>query len=117
MKNFIQEGDILDIVAPYDTTSGQGVKKGVLFGVAVADADSGDGVRIKCTGVFELTKVGSQAWTVGTLIYWDDGNRRCTTVDTDVPIGAAVAAVGSGAGETTGIVRLTGQIVGNLVTS
>ena len=55
----------------------------------------------------DITKVGSQAWTVGAKIYWDDTNKRCTTVATDnTLIGVAVEAVASGAGDTIGRVRL-----------
>ena len=58
-------------------------------------------------GVFDITKVGSQAWTVGAKVYWDDTNKRCTTVATDnTLIGVAVEAVASGAGDTIGRVRL-----------
>jgi predicted RecA/RadA family phage recombinase len=57
--------------------------------------------------VFDITKVGSQAWTVGAKVYWDDTNKRCTTVATDnTLIGVAVEAVASGAGDTIGRVRL-----------
>jgi predicted RecA/RadA family phage recombinase len=56
-----------------------------------------------------LTKAGSQAWTVGALVYWDDTNKRCTTVATgNLLIGAAIAAVDNAAGSTTGRVRLNG---------
>ena len=50
---------------------------------------------------------GSQAWTVGAKVYWDDTNKRCTTVATDnTLIGVAVEAVASGASDTIGRVRL-----------
>ena len=49
----------------------------------------------------------TQAWTVGARVYWDDTNKRCTTVATDnTPVGVAVEAVASGAGDTIGRVRL-----------
>ena len=78
-----------------------------LFGVATNDAALSADVALDLTGVFELTKIGSQAWTVGALVYWDDTNKRCTTVATDnTLIGVAVEAVASGAGDTIGRVRL-----------
>jgi hypothetical protein len=40
-------------------------------------------VEAALVGVFDITKVGSQAWTVGAKVYWDDTNKRCTTVATD----------------------------------
>lgn len=108
MKNFIQDGDTLTVTAPYALSSGQGALVGSIFGVACSDALISTEVEIKTEGVFDLTKVGSQAWTVGARIYWDDTARACTTTaSTNKLIGVAVAAVGSGAGETVGRVRLT----------
>lgn len=109
MKNFVQAGDILTIAAPYDRTAGQGAQVGQVFGVCNADALSGANVALKTTGVFDLAKIGSQAWTVGQLIYWDNTNKRCTSVATgNLLIGAATIAVDNAAGSTTGRVRLNG---------
>lgn len=109
MKNFIQPGDVISVTAPYDVDSGNGCLVGSLFGVAQTDAVTGAAVEIATTGVYDLLKVGSQAWTVGVRVYWDDTNKHCTsTASTHKLIGVAVAAVGSGAGETTGRVLLSG---------
>lgn len=109
MKNFVQPGNTLTVAAPYDVEAGDGVKVGQIFGVASGTAAETEKVEIATVGVFTLDKAGSQAWTVGALVYWDDGNRRCTTTATsNLLIGVAVAAVGSGAGETLGRVRLNG---------
>jgi predicted RecA/RadA family phage recombinase len=114
MKNFIQDGDILVVPAPYDRSAGQGAQVGQLFGVCVGNASSGAEVALKTAGVFDLTKIGSQAWTVGQLIYWDNTNKRCTNVATgNLLIGAAVAAVDNAAGSTTGRVRLNGAARAN----
>jgi len=112
MKNFIQKGDSLNVTAPAAVSSGDGVKLGQIFGVAVTDAANGADLVIKTEGVFELDKVGSQAWTIGALVYWDDSNKYCTTTASgNVLIGVATAAVGSGAGETLGNVRLNGSFL------
>lgn len=109
MKNFIQDGDTLTVTAPYALLSGAGCLVGSLFGVAVSDALISTEVEIKTTGVFDLAKAASQAWTVGARIYWDDTAKNCTTTaSTNKLIGVAMAAVGSGAGETIGRVRLSG---------
>ncbi|HVZ21416.1 MAG TPA: capsid cement protein, partial [Vicinamibacterales bacterium] len=63
MKNYVQPGDTVVVAAPYDRIAGQGAKVGQLFGVCTADAVSGADVALKLTGVFDLNKVGSQAWT------------------------------------------------------
>jgi predicted RecA/RadA family phage recombinase len=118
MKNYVQAGDTIVVAAPYDRTSGQGAQVGQIFGVCTADAVSGADVALKLTGVFDLNKVGSQAWTVGALVYWDNSNKRCTTVATgNLLIGAAVQAVDSGAGSTTGRVRLNGVARANEASS
>lgn len=111
MKNFLGKGDNVTLAAPYDRTAGQGAQIGQLFGVASSDVLSGaDGV-FDTRGIYELTKVGSQAWTVGAAIYWDDTNKYCTTTATsNLLIGCAMVAVGSGAGETLGVVRLNGTV-------
>ncbi len=110
MKNYVQPGNTLTLTAPYAVTSGDGLLVGSIFGVAAGDAASGATVEAALTGVFDLTKIGSQAWTVGAKIYWDDTNKRCTTVATDnTLIGVAVTAVAGGAGDTIGRVRLNGS--------
>lgn len=68
MKNFVQGGDTITVSAPYDRSSGQGAKVGQIFGVCTGDALSGADVALKTTGIFDLTKAGSQAWTVGALV-------------------------------------------------
>lgn len=109
MKNFVQPGNTITLTAPYAVASGEGLLVGSIFGVAAGTAASGDPVEAALTGVFDITKVGSQAWTVGAKVYWDDTNKRCTTVSTDnTLVGVAIAAVASGAGDTIGRVRLNG---------
>lgn len=109
MKNFVQHGDTLTVVAPTAVGSGEGVLVGSIFGVAVTAAASGVDVPIKTTGVFDLAKTGSQEWSAGDLVYWDNANKRCTTVATgNALIGVAVAPVPDGAGDTIGRVRLNG---------
>lgn len=109
MKTYVSSGEVITVAAPYAVASGAGALVGTLFGVAQNAAANAAPVALVTTGVFDLVKVGSQAWTVGAAIYWDDTNKRCTTVTTsNTLIGKAVLAVGSGAGETTGRVRLNG---------
>lgn len=109
MQNYVQNGDTLDLAAPYAVVSGAGAQVGQLFGVAVADYANGEDGEFKTRGVFDLTKIGSQAWTVGALVYWDNTNKRCTTVSTgNLLIGAATVAVSNAAGNTIGRVRLNG---------
>ena len=107
MKNYVQPGNTLTLIAPYAVTSGDGFLVGSIFGVAAGDATSGAKVEAALTGVFDLTKIGSQAWTAGAKVYWDDTNKRTTSVATsNTLIGVATEAVAGGAGDTIGRVRL-----------
>lgn len=109
MKNYVRAGAQVSVAAPYDVASGGGALVGSLFGVAVHSAASGAAVELALEGVFDLAKTASQAWTVGAKIYWDDTNKVCTTTaSTNKLIGVALVAVGSGAGEVIGRVRLSG---------
>jgi predicted RecA/RadA family phage recombinase len=114
VRNFIILGNTMVVPAPYALTSGQGAKVGQLFGVATNDAAAGADIALDLTGVFELAKIGSQAWTVGALVYWDDTNKRCTSVATaNLLIGVAAAAVAGGPGNVTGRVRLNASFRAN----
>jgi predicted RecA/RadA family phage recombinase len=93
MKNYIQAGETLDVTAPYAVLSGDGVKIGALFGIALADAAIGTAVRICTVGVVRGKKLSAQAWAVGDKVYWDDAAKNLTTVvGANILVGAAVAA-------------------------
>ena len=52
----------------------------------------------------------SQAWTAGAKVYWDNTAKRATNVASgNTLIGVAVLAVGAGADEVVGRVRLNGS--------
>jgi predicted RecA/RadA family phage recombinase len=107
MKNYVQPGNTITLTAPYAVASGDGLLVGAIFGVASGAGALGEPVEAALVGVFDLTKVGSQAWAAGAKVYWDNTNKRCTTVATDnTLIGVATEAVASGAGDTIGRVRL-----------
>ena len=108
MKNFIGVGNRVTLVAAAVTTSGQAVLIGSLFGIAESAAAIGDPLVLAMNGIFDLPKTASQAWTVGQLIYWDTATSRVTNVvATNKLVGLAVVAVGAGAGEIVGRVRLS----------
>lgn len=120
MKNFIAQGNIItiptDTLAPGITiTGGNGyLLSGGLFGVAtgtveVTGAGQGKNCTIAVTGIFDLPKQPSQAWSIGAKVYWDGANERATTTATgNTLIGIAMLATGGTAGETIGRVRLNG---------
>ena len=109
MKNYVQPGNTITLTAPYAVASGDGLLVGSIFGIASGTAAIGESVEAALTGVFDITKIGSQAWSVGAKVYWDDTNKRCTNVATsNTLIGVATEAVAGGAGDTIGRVRLNG---------
>lgn len=107
MRNFVQNGDVLTVTAPYNVTSGSGVLVGKLFGIACFDAASGDEVEIKRVGVYDHAKTAGQAWTVGADLYWDDANKVFTTTATSNTL-VAKAVLAAANPSDTGRVVLNG---------
>lgn len=109
MKTFIQPGHTLTLTAPAEVASGDGLLVGAIFGVATHDALAGAEVETQLDGVVEIAKAASQAWTAGAKVYWDNTAKRVTNIASgNTLIGVAVLAVGAGAEETIGRVRLNG---------
>ena len=117
MKNFQKEGENQTFTVPAGgVVSGTPVQIGAALAVAAVTITSAEVTADptiqfegKIRGVFEVTKVGSQAWTEGALVYWDDANTRFTTSAAGGRLaGWATEAVASGAGDTTGHVYLDG---------
>ncbi|GGO38176.1 hypothetical protein GCM10010991_35060 [Gemmobacter aquaticus] len=107
MKNYVQPGNTITLTAPYAVTSGDGLLVGSIFGVAAGTAAVGEAVEAALTGVYDLKKVASQAWTAGDKVYWDNTAKEATkTTTSNTLIGVAVVAVAGGAGDTIGRVRL-----------
>jgi len=98
MKNFIQRGDVITVMAPTGgMTSGQGVLIGNLFGVAATTAAEGESVEIATVGVYELPKLVSAVIAAGARVAWDDTAKQVVLPDTGmVPIGIATVAAGNG---------------------
>ena len=110
MKNFIQHGDMIAIIATAAITSGQLVRVNSLIGVAATDAAIGEEVDLKVTGVFDLPKTSAQAWTAGNPIYAIAASSLLTTVPGtgNYLVGVATADAANPSG--TGRVRLNGSL-------
>lgn len=110
MKNFIQHGDMVTIIATAVIASGELVRANSLIGVAAADAAIDDEVELKTTGVFDLPKTSAQAWAVGNPIYMIAASGLLTNVpgigNYLVGVATAIAANPSA----TGRVRLNGTL-------
>jgi predicted RecA/RadA family phage recombinase len=97
MKNFIQDGNALDLAAPYARSSGEAAKIGSIFGVAIKTVSSAEVATFYTEGVYELVKDTTDI-TEGLKVYWDDSAKKITATSTaNLPVGLAVAAAGTGA--------------------
>lgn len=105
--NYIQPGGSLTIPAPAAVSSGGVVIAGEIIGIAAGSAAIGEAVDVVTSGVFELAKVGANAFALGATVYWDDtANLATVTASGNTKIGVAVAA--AGASTATVKVRLSG---------
>lgn len=95
MQNYIQEGKILTVTAPYTVASGAGCLVGSIFGVASYGASSGATVEIQTEGVFTLPKTSALAISIGDVLYWDDVNKELNKTTSGIPVAVAVAAAGN----------------------
>ena len=99
MKNYIQEGNLLDVTPGADVASGAGYLIGSgttgILGVAVANIAPGAVGAVRVRGVVELPKLSTDVVGVGAALYWDDTNKRLTLTATNNSFaGHAVVAAG-----------------------
>ena len=108
MKNYIQEGASLELVAPYDVASGAGALVGSIFGIAHDAALSGGAVVLGLVGVYSITALNTDVATVGAKAYWDNTNKRITITSAgNTYVGVFIKAKANG--DTTAQVRLNGS--------
>ena len=94
MRNYVQRGDTLDIIASADVASGDVVIKGSIIGIANADAAIGDTFALDVVGVFNLPKVAALAIGQGDTVYWDSANGLVNkTAGGNTKLGVATEAV------------------------
>ncbi len=75
MKNFVQPGDTVTLVAPSGgVVSGLGYLIGVLFFVAVTTEAAGDPVEGLIEGVVDLAADTGLVIDEGDRVFWDAGN-------------------------------------------
>ena len=72
MRNYVQPGDMITLIAVAAIASGAGVLTGSLFGVAAGSAAIGQEVEIKTTGVFDFNADPAATAVAGAKAYWDD---------------------------------------------
>ncbi len=90
---FAHEGAAIDYTPGADVAAGDVIVQGDLVGVARLDIKSGVLGALAVTGVFDFAKATNVAYTVGTILYWDDTNNIVTTTATgNKQIGKVVKA-------------------------
>jgi len=110
MKNYVQPGDMITVIAAAAVVSGALVRSGSILGVAATDAAIGDEVELKTTGVFDLAKTSAQAWTVGAPIYAIAASSLLTNVPGTGNYLVGVATAAAANPSATGRVRLNGTL-------
>jgi predicted RecA/RadA family phage recombinase len=109
MKNLVQKGEILELVAPVGgVSSGVPLVIGSLVVFPVTDADQGAKFSAMVEGVFTVVKVGAQAWSAGDIVYFDAANSRFTTASATGVRKVGAVTVAALAAATSGVIRLDG---------
>ncbi|MEO5364523.1 MAG: DUF2190 family protein [Magnetococcus sp. DMHC-8] len=108
MRNYIQPGDTVTVIAPATVNSGEGLLIGALFGVAVTTAVTGANVEMVTEGVVDLPKAAVGV-TQGAKVYWDNSAKNVTTTaGANTLIGCAIMA--AAVGDSIVRVRLNGVV-------
>lgn len=103
---FVQEGGSIDYTPGSAVAAGDVVVQGDLVGVAKRPIAANELGALAVEGVFDFAKSGGVAYTVGTILYWDDtGDAVTTTASGNKQIGKVVRAAASA--DTTVRVRLS----------
>lgn len=94
MKNYVHEGDALDLVAPVGgVTAGKGVKIGAIIAIAAVTAAAGVTFAGVVRGVIDVDSDTGTAWAPGDIVYWDDTNKVFTkTATSNTKAGLVVSA-------------------------
>ena len=110
MKNYVQEGESLNLIAPYAVSSGGGALVGATFGIASTDLANGDEGAFQLEGVFTLAKVTgtSTGGAQGAKAYWVAATKNISAASSgNTLIGVFAATCADG--DATCTVRLNGS--------
>ena len=78
MKNYIQDGQIIDFIATTNTVAGQAYYINDIVVVAMLTVKAGQRCPMLCNGVVELPKAPSETFLQGQILYWDNVAKRLT---------------------------------------
>jgi predicted RecA/RadA family phage recombinase len=79
---FVLEGDTIDFTAAAAVLVGDVVVQGDLVGVVTRTLAIGELGSLIVEGVLDFNKLTNVAFTVGTILYWDDTNNVVTATAT-----------------------------------
>uniref|UniRef100_A0A7C4LIJ9 DUF2190 family protein n=1 Tax=Schlesneria paludicola TaxID=360056 RepID=A0A7C4LIJ9_9PLAN len=79
---FVQDGCAIDYTPGSAVTAGDVVVQGDLIGIAQGDIAANKPGALVVEGVFDFAKATNVAYTVGTVLYWDDTNNIVTATAT-----------------------------------
>lgn len=96
---FVSEGNAIDYTPSGSSlVAGQVVDLGTFVGVAITDIADGVTGALAIEGIFDFAKYTGQSFSVGDLVYWDEGTNTATSTSgySEATIGKAVKAAVSG---------------------
>jgi predicted RecA/RadA family phage recombinase len=79
---FAYEGANIDFTPTSAVAVGDVIVQGDLVGVACRPLAANEPGALAVTGVYDFLKATNVAYTVGTILYWDDTNNIVTTTAT-----------------------------------
>ena len=79
---FAHEGGNVDFTPTVAVAAGDVVVQGDLIGVACRPLSVGEAGALAVFGVFDFLKATNVAFTVGTILFWDDTNNQATATAT-----------------------------------
>ena len=108
MKNFIQNGRVLDAVAPSGgVVSGNAYMFNSVFGVAGSSKSEDETFGLHTEGVFELPKLSSDDMSFGQKLNWNDTNRELQLASSDLD---NVASVANKSGAASGVTKVLAKL-------
>jgi predicted RecA/RadA family phage recombinase len=103
---YVSDGKYIDHTPGSALSAGEVVVLGDLVGVVERPLSSGEAGALAVDGVFDFSKNTGVAYTMGTILYWDDTNNVVTTTASgNKQIGKVARAAASA--DTTVRVRLS----------
>lgn len=107
MKNFLQPGISLDLIAPTGgVVSGAPVLIAKILAVPVATKAQTETFAGLVEGVFELAKLTANVWAVGVKVNWNDATKEFQLAPSTLDNAATVVEAADGT-KSVGKVRLT----------